>query len=125
MKTILPSLSLLLTLTSISAYAQPVSTAENNPGITATDASIATQKIFARIQQHMRVPESMKGVVSSERVRIVFTIDEKGNANVLDVGTRCPELIGSVISQFEALGFPDSRNTNGQEFSIWLNFTVM
>ncbi len=124
MKTILPSLSLLLCLTSFSTYAQPISP-ENNPGITSTDASNSTQEIFARIQKHMRVPESMKGVVASERVRIVFTIDENGKGHVLDVGTRCPELIGSVISQFEAIDFPDSRNTNGQEFSIWLNFKVM
>jgi hypothetical protein len=73
----------------------------------------------------MRVPESMKNSVSSERVRVVFTIDENGKAHVLDVSTRRPELKGSVISQFEAIDFPESRNTNGQEFSIWLNFKAM
>ncbi len=123
MKTLL--LSLLIALTSVATYAQPLAPAENNPGLTSTTTSNGTQEIFARIQQHMRVPESMKNVVSSERVRVVFTIDENGKAHVLDVGTRRPELVDSVIGQFEAIDFPDSRNTYEQEFSIWLNFKVM
>lgn len=124
MKTILLSLSLLLSLSSVPAYAQSFYAAENTPGIS-TSSGTPQAEIFARIQQHMRVPEVMKNTVSSERVRVVFTIDENGKAHVLDVNTRRSELKGSVTSQFEAIDFSDTNDTKGQEYSIWLNFKVM
>lgn len=84
-----------------------------------------TPKIFEKIQHNMQVPDLMKNTVSSERVRVVFTIDEKGKAHVIDVNTNRPELKDSVKQQFEAIDFSDSKETNNQEFSIWLNFKVM
>ena len=124
MKTLV--LSLLISSATISVHGQPVCVTENIPVATFSETTAALQAgIFSKIQQYMRVPESMKNVVSSERVRVVFTIDENGKAHVVDVCTRRPELKGSVTSQFEAIDFSDSRDTNGQEFSIWLNFKVM
>ena len=122
MKTIILSLALLICASAIQA--QPVFVTENIPAASASTAP-NTSGIFTKIQESMRVPESMKTAVSSERVRVVFTIDQNGKAHVLDVGTRRPELKGSVTSQFEAIDFSDSKATNGQEFSIWLNFKVM
>jgi hypothetical protein len=123
MKTLVLTLSLLISSAAISVQAQPVYVTENTPALSSSETP--TAGIFAKIQRHMRVPESMKNTVSSERVRVVFTIDENGKAHVVDVCTRRPELKGSVTSQFEAIDFSDSKNTNGQEFSIWLNFKVM
>lgn len=123
MKTLVLTLSLLICSATIPVHAQPVYVAENT-----TASSISenpTAGIFAKIQNNMRVPESMKNAVSSERVRVVFTIDENGKAHVVDVCTRRPELKGSVTKQFEAIDFSDSKHTDGQEFSIWLNFRVM
>ncbi|MEO5645567.1 MAG: hypothetical protein ABIQ40_02875 [Bacteroidia bacterium] len=127
MKTIILSLTILFCAFSVCVNAQPAFIAENNdPAIVMGTAPAAIQAgIFEKIQQCMRVPESMKTKVSSERVRVVFTIDENGKAHVLDIGTRRPELKASVTSQFEAIDFSDSKGTNGQEFSIWLNFKVM
>lgn len=124
MKTFVLSLSLLICSATISVHAQPVYAAEKSPVLSSSETP-NTSGIFDKIQQYMRVPETMKNAVSSERVRVVFTIDENGKAHVVDVCTRRPELKGSVISQFEAIDFSDSKNTNGEEFSIWLNFKVM
>lgn len=124
MKTIILSLTLLICVSAVTVHAQPVFVTENIPSASASTAP-NTSGIFAKIQESMRVPESMKSAVSSERVRVVFTIDQNGKAHVLDVCTRRPDLKGSVTSQFEAIDFSESKGTNGQEFSIWLNFKVM
>ncbi len=84
-----------------------------------------TEIIFSRIQKNMHVPQNMKNVASTERVRVVFTIDEKGKAHVMDVNTKRPDLKASVISQFEAIDFTDVLDSGNQEFSIWLTFKVM
>jgi hypothetical protein len=123
MKKVILSLSILLCFSGIPVNAQTAFTAE--PGAPATAADFSISEIFARIQRTMRVPESMKNTVSSERVRVVFTIDTNGKAHVVDIGTRRPELKSSVTSQFEAIDFSDSKDTGGQLFSIWLNFKVM
>jgi hypothetical protein len=125
MKTFILSLSLLICFSATAVQGQPVYVTEKIPAMSAGTSANSHAGIFEKIQQQMRVPESMKNVVSSERVRVVFTIDENGKAHVVDVCTRRPELKGSVTSQFEAIDFSDSKNTNGQEFSIWLNFKVM
>jgi hypothetical protein len=126
MKTLVLSLSMFVCLAGIPVNAQAVYVTENKPVIAAeAKASTIHSAIFDKIQQSMRVPAGMKSAVSSERVRVVFTIDKNGKAHVVDVCTRRPELKDSVTTQFEAIDFSDSGNTNGQEFSIWLNFKVM
>lgn len=126
MKTLILSLSLLICSSGISVNAQPALDSDSKPYLSTETQLVAMQAvIFAKIQQHMRVPASMKNTVSSEPVRVVFTIDNTGKAHVVDVSTRRPELKDSVTTQFEAIDFSDSKETNGQEFSIWLNFKVM
>ena len=125
MKTILLTLSLALSLSAVTLHAQPLYSAATTPDVAAVNpSSIAQAAIFDKIMEHMRVPESMKSNVSSERVRVVFTIDENGKAHVLDVNTGRPELKASVTSQFEAIDFTGATAIH-QEFSIWLNFKVM
>lgn len=113
MKTLVIFLSLLICSFGTTANAQAIYVADHTPGI------------FEKIQTSMRVPSSMKNTVSSERVRVVFTIDETGKAHVIDVNTNRPELIASVKQQFETIDFSDSKDTNNQEYSIWLNFSVL
>ncbi|MDQ3109634.1 MAG: hypothetical protein M3R17_07035 [Bacteroidota bacterium] len=123
MKTVILSLSFLLCFSGIPVCAQTNFTADP---YAATAAQNKTQsQIFAKIIQHMHVPESMKNTVSSERVRVVFTIDENGKAHVVDVCTGRPELKSSVTGQFEAIDFSDSKDTAGEMFSIWLTFKVL
>ena len=88
-------------------------------------ASNSTPLIFQKIQSSMHVPENVKNSITSEKVRVVFTIDETGKAHVIDVCTRRPEMKASVIEQFEAIDFTDSKDTNNQEYSIWLTFKVI
>jgi hypothetical protein len=122
MKTLVLSLAALICFTSVNAQAVYVNENINHPTAPSTDKQSA---IFSHIQENMRVPAGMKSEVSSERIRVVFTIDENGNAHVVDVNTRRPDLRSSVIRQFEAIDFSDSKDTNGQQYSIWLNFNVM
>jgi hypothetical protein len=123
MKKAILSLSILLCFSGMPVNAQTAFAGE--PSAPATTTSFSQSEIFERIQRTMRVPESMKNAVSSERVRVVFTIDAEGKAHVVDVCTRRPELKSSVTGQFEAIDFSDSKDTGGQLFSIWLNFKVM
>jgi hypothetical protein len=84
-----------------------------------------TPLIFKTIQDNIQVPVDMKNTVSSERVRVVFTIDPNGHAHVMDVNTTRFELKKSVTEQFEALDFSFAGDNGGQTYSIWLNFNVM
>lgn len=84
-----------------------------------------TPQIFQKIQENVRVPESMKSNVSAERVCVVFTIDENGHAHVVDVASARPDLRNPVIRQFEAIDFSGIGGTEGQTYSIWLNFKVI
>lgn len=104
--------TLVFSLTSIPADAQISSTA-------------STPQIFQKIQDNLRVPENMKSTVSTERVCVVFTIDENGRAHVIDVASGRPDLRGSVTSQFESIDFAGITGTEGQTYSIWLKFNVM
>jgi hypothetical protein len=122
MKTLVLSLAALICFTSVNAQAVYVNENINHPAAPSTDKQSA---IFLHIQENMRVPAGMKSEVSSERIRVVFTIDANGKAHVVDVNTRRPDLRSSVIRQFEAIDFSDSKDTNGQQYSIWLNFNVM
>lgn len=122
MKTLILSLATLVCFTTVTANAQAVYVNENYNTV---KSGAQQSAIFSRIQQSMHVPAGMKSEVSSERVRVVFTIDADGKAHVVDVNTRRPDLKPSVIAQFESIDFSDSKDTNGQEFSIWLNFNVM
>jgi hypothetical protein len=91
-------------------------------------AMIATDKtplIYQTILNNIQVPENMKNVVSSERVRVVFTIDPNGHAHVMDVNTNRVDLKKSVTEQFEAIDFSAASDNGGQTYSIWLNFKVM
>ena len=124
MKTLVLSLATMICFTTVSANAQAVYVNEN-VNHTAVQSGAQQSAIYSHIQQGMRVPAGMKSEVSSERVRVVFTIDENGKAHVVDVNTRRPDLKPSVIAQFESIDFSDSKDTNGQEFSIWLNFSVL
>ncbi len=114
MKTLVMLLSFITTLAGIPANAQNSFASNDN-----------TPLIFAKIQKNMHVPQNMKDAVSSERVRVVFTIDEKGKAHVVDVNTKRPDLTASVIKQFEAIDFSDSKDCGNQQYSIWLTFKVM
>lgn len=84
-----------------------------------------TPLIFEKIQKSMHVPETMKSTVSTERVRVVFTIDETGRAHVVDIGSRRSDLHAQVIRQFEAIDFSGTGDNSGQTYSIWLNFSVL
>ena len=88
-------------------------------------ASNSTPLIYQKIQQSMHVPESMKGTVASERVRIVFTIDEKGHAHVVDIASGRNDIHPQVIRQFESIDFSGTGDNSGQTYSIWLNFNVI
>lgn len=88
-------------------------------------ASSSTPLIFEKIQQSMHVPENMKGTVSSERVRVVFTIDEKGHAHVIDIASGRKDLHAQVIRQFESIDFSNTGDSSGQTYSIWLDFNVV
>ncbi len=113
MKTLVIFLSLITCLAGVPANAQ---------GFTASDK---TPLIFEKIQESVQVPDIMKGSVSSERVRVVFTIDENGCAHVVDVNTARAELKVPVTKQFEAIDFSGTKDGSGQMYSIWLNFKVM
>ncbi|HET6990808.1 MAG TPA: hypothetical protein VFJ43_05765 [Bacteroidia bacterium] len=113
MKTLVVFLSLITLLATSPANAQAMYVADNAP------------QIFTKIQHGMHVPENMKNSISSERVRVVFTIDETGKAHVVDISTRRPDMKESVTSQFEAIDFSDIRNPGNQEYSIWLTFKVI
>jgi hypothetical protein len=113
MKTLVVFLSLITLLAGVPANAQAIFVADNTP------------QIFAKIQQGMHVPENVKNSISSEPVRVVFTIDATGKAHVLDVCTRRPEMKASVTKQFEAIDFSEVKNPGSQEYSIWLNFKVI
>ena len=104
--------ALVLTFTTVPAQAQITT---NN----------STPQIFQKIQDNLRVPENMKSTVSSERVCVVFTIDENGQAHVLDVMAGRTDLRSSVTKQFEAIDFSGINDVSGQTYSIWLNFKVM
>lgn len=114
MKTLVILLSFITTLAGIPLNAQNSFAALDN-----------TPQIFAQIQKQMRVPQNMKNTVSTEKIRVVFTIDEKGKAHVVEVNTNRPDLKSSVISQFEAIDFTDAKNTDNQQYSIWLTFKVL
>ena len=113
MKTIAIFLSLVACLAGIPANAQSFTASDKTP------------LIFEKIQQSVQVPDVMKGSVSSERVRVVFTIDESGRAHVVDVNTARPDLKAPVTRQFEAIDFSGSADGSGQMYSIWLNFKVI
>jgi hypothetical protein len=113
MKKLVVFLSLIILSAGNSVNAQGMYVADNTP------------QIFAKIQSGMHVPESMKSSVTTEPVRVVFTIDENGKAHVVDISTRRPEIKESVTRQFEAIDFSDAKNSGSQEYSIWLNFKVM
>ena len=91
MKTLVLSLAVLICFTSVNAQAVYVTENVNHPAAQSTDKQSA---IFSQIQQNMHVPDGMKSKVSSERVRVVFTIDNNGKAHVVDVNTRRPDQIG-------------------------------
>lgn len=84
-----------------------------------------TPLIYQTIQDNIQVPADMKNTVSSERVRVVFTIDPNGHAHIMDINTNRMDLKKSVTEQFEALDFSFAGDNNGQTYSIWLNFKVM
>jgi hypothetical protein len=88
-------------------------------------ASNSTPLIYQKIQQSMHVPENMKATVASERVRIVFTIDEKGHAHVVDIASGRTDIHPQVIHQFESIDFSGTGDNSGQTYSIWLNFNVI
>ncbi len=113
MKTLATIFSLVIFFATAPAHAQ---------GLLPSDK---TSLIFENIQNNIHVPDNMKNNVSSERVRVVFTIDEKGHAHVIDVNTDRPDLKSSVVKQFESLDFSDASDNGGQTYSIWLNFKVM
>jgi hypothetical protein len=113
MRTLVIFLSLITCLAGIPANAQSFTGADKTP------------LIFEKIQNSVQVPEIMKGSVSTERVRVVFTIDENGRAHVVDVNTARPDLKAPVTKQFEAIDFSATADGSGQMYSIWLNFKVM
>lgn len=98
------------------------STISANAQITATNSA---PQIYQKIMDNVRVPENMKSTVSSERVCVTFTIDENGRAHVIDVAAGRTDLRKPVTSQFEAIDFSGLTDTNGQTYSIWLNFKVV
>ena len=104
--------ALLMSFTTISANAQ-------------INSNNSTPQIYQKIMDNLRVPESMKSAVSSERVCVVFTIDENGHAHVIDVAAGRTDLRIPVTTQFEAIDFSGLSGTNGQTYSIWLNFKVV
>ncbi|HEU4717964.1 MAG TPA: hypothetical protein VFU15_09020 [Bacteroidia bacterium] len=86
----------------------------------------STDLIYKKIVRSVSVPDQLRNEnVDLERVRVVFTIDEKGRAHVIDVNTKRPDIIASVTKQFEAIDFSGSTGTDGKTYSIWLNFKVV
>lgn len=81
--------------------------------------------ISQKIQDNLHVPDQMKNSTATEPVRVVFTIDEKGHAHVVDIASRRPDLHASVISQLESIDFTGTNCDHSQTYSIWLNFKVV
>ena len=113
MKTLAVIFSFVIFFTATSVRAQGTIPADKTP------------LIFKTIQENIRVPENMKGEVSAERVRVVFTIDPNGHAHVMDIYTNRLDLKKSVTEQFEALDFTFAGDNGGQTYSIWLDFKVL
>ncbi len=126
MKTLILILALFIGFTNVSINAQSLSASKSASLISGNENFVSPEnKIYQKIQNTMRVPSVMKEESISARIRVVFTIDETGKAHVLDVATKNEKIRKSVINQFEAIDFADSKETQGQEYSIWLNFKVL
>jgi hypothetical protein len=81
--------------------------------------------IQQKIQNNVRVPQTLLSRNSEERVRVVFTIDENGNVNIVDINTSNPGLIQDVRRQFESMNFAGNDFKADTQYSIWLTFKVL
>jgi outer membrane biosynthesis protein TonB len=81
--------------------------------------------IQQKIQNNIRVPQTLLQQNGEERVRVVFSIDENGNVNIVDINTSNPGLIKDVRRQFESMNFSGNDYKVDTEYSIWLTFKVL
>lgn len=73
----------------------------------------------------MHMPEHLKTPGITEKVFVVFTIDENGAAHIVEMSKCTPETQASITKQFETIDFSGTGHNAQQTYSIWLKFNMM
>ncbi|HTL82607.1 MAG TPA: hypothetical protein VL651_12930 [Bacteroidia bacterium] len=80
--------------------------------------------IHSRIVSSVKVPDALKNSdnTESEKVRVLFTIDELGKAHIVEINSDRADIIQDVKQQIESIDFSGSEYSILEQYSIFLTF---
>jgi hypothetical protein len=107
-----------ITLSCLLVFGLVTTVAAGTPTIGGTDAESISKKIGAAIS----LPKELRTSGFSQKVKIFFTVDEKGNVNYEAAATKNAELKKAIDTQFKQLSFAEL--TPNTAYNIVINFIV-
>ena len=107
-----------ITLSCLLVLGLAVTASANTPIIGGIDAEGISKKIEAAVS----LPKELRTPGFSQKVKIVFTVDEKGNVNYEAAATKNPELKKAIESQFKQMSFAEL--TPNTAYNVVINFIV-